>query len=575
MEPEQQGEEAQKMAALKRAYADIILNTAKEAATRILVSERKSIRCQQELFATKEDALNTLLRVKQVMDSRIVEFEKECSGQKAKIEELEGQLSEAEEIVKDLRAELNRANDEIEIMKSTLAKKMDNKTATNHAALYDSASQEKKFYSSDSIMCPMASRSKQVLTSDNKVSSQNQPSRCECHGSSIGGDAQTHYGPLDAALPAKEYFASNPDFASIILRRKEPAQLYISGCTQRIRAFEQDRLMGKELLAGQTDDSSSHGKGESVEGEDKKDKNACIKEPPKADNAVLVEKSGGTEEMVRHDNGSDKGQVVKFFRRSNTRKKRAKFNQVEALNTWAALPAQTIEGQEPSNVYSCSESSPRSLGNLTESEANPLNTLREEIPNGFDSHCNGETDATGVIQEDVDKLKLLSEESLSNRQESKVADSSDAPICQVNLETADVPVISHSKDEKPSNIVGSPAEATGGRLLKYTFRRKRKREPVSIPKDEIPTEKKNTSKRRTGEKQSVLPETKKPTQIVGSSRDSRRLVQVARQPDDGPTFTTEAGMILPVPNAIYVDCDTERDTGSNTVLFSDFEVIET
>lgn len=72
--------------ALKKAYADIILNTAKEAAARIMVSERKAMRCQQELFAAKEDALRMLIRLKQMLDAKVFLFFLEwdrvrsCSG---------------------------------------------------------------------------------------------------------------------------------------------------------------------------------------------------------------------------------------------------------------------------------------------------------------------------------------------------------------------------------------------------------------------------------------------------------------------------------------------------------------
>lgn len=61
----------QKLTALKRAYADIILNTAKEAAARIMVSERKALRFQRELVSTKEEALRMLLRLKQMLDSKV------------------------------------------------------------------------------------------------------------------------------------------------------------------------------------------------------------------------------------------------------------------------------------------------------------------------------------------------------------------------------------------------------------------------------------------------------------------------------------------------------------------------
>lgn len=64
----------QKMGALKRAYADIILNTAKESAARVLAAERRALRCQQAVFAAKEEALTTILRLKAIADSKVIEF---------------------------------------------------------------------------------------------------------------------------------------------------------------------------------------------------------------------------------------------------------------------------------------------------------------------------------------------------------------------------------------------------------------------------------------------------------------------------------------------------------------------
>lgn len=56
---------------MKKAYADIILNTAKETAARIMSSEKKVAHYQYELQATKEEALRMLLRIKQLRDSKV------------------------------------------------------------------------------------------------------------------------------------------------------------------------------------------------------------------------------------------------------------------------------------------------------------------------------------------------------------------------------------------------------------------------------------------------------------------------------------------------------------------------
>lgn len=61
----------QKMVALKKAYADIILNTAKEAAARVMAAERKALRFEHDLRSSKDEALRMLLRLKQMIDSQV------------------------------------------------------------------------------------------------------------------------------------------------------------------------------------------------------------------------------------------------------------------------------------------------------------------------------------------------------------------------------------------------------------------------------------------------------------------------------------------------------------------------
>jgi len=53
------------LTALKKAYAE------KEAAARIMVSEKRALRFEQELVSTKEEALRMLLRLKQMLDSKV------------------------------------------------------------------------------------------------------------------------------------------------------------------------------------------------------------------------------------------------------------------------------------------------------------------------------------------------------------------------------------------------------------------------------------------------------------------------------------------------------------------------
>lgn len=59
------------MTALKKAYAEIMLNTTKEAAARIMASESKAARYQHELRVAKEEGVRMLMRLKQMMDSKV------------------------------------------------------------------------------------------------------------------------------------------------------------------------------------------------------------------------------------------------------------------------------------------------------------------------------------------------------------------------------------------------------------------------------------------------------------------------------------------------------------------------
>lgn len=60
------------MEALKKVYAEIILNMAKEAAARVMASEQKALKFQQDLHSTKEEALRMLLRLKLMIDTKVV-----------------------------------------------------------------------------------------------------------------------------------------------------------------------------------------------------------------------------------------------------------------------------------------------------------------------------------------------------------------------------------------------------------------------------------------------------------------------------------------------------------------------
>ncbi|KAJ8559883.1 hypothetical protein K7X08_003941 [Anisodus acutangulus] len=61
----------EKLAALERVYGDVMLNTEKEAAARIMVSEQKVQCFQKELHVVKENGILAMMKLKKSMDSKV------------------------------------------------------------------------------------------------------------------------------------------------------------------------------------------------------------------------------------------------------------------------------------------------------------------------------------------------------------------------------------------------------------------------------------------------------------------------------------------------------------------------
>lgn len=59
---------------MKKAYAEMILNTSKEAAVRVMAAERKAQKFEQDLISVKEEAVRMLLRMKQMIDFKVLFF---------------------------------------------------------------------------------------------------------------------------------------------------------------------------------------------------------------------------------------------------------------------------------------------------------------------------------------------------------------------------------------------------------------------------------------------------------------------------------------------------------------------
>ncbi|CAN6938550.1 unnamed protein product, partial [Brassica oleracea] len=224
----------QTLAALKRAYADTILNTTKEAAARVLSSEKKTRMYQQEIVTVKDEAITTLLRLKQMYDSKVKETEEMSLKQQQKVEELEAQLGEAEDIVGELRMELRALHDEL------------NKV-TNGNTSYLKGDQE--------VSCPKAS--------DAAVSSSHERSGAvpvEQSGSvvanGITNQSLARISSIKRCSSKDSMDRCHHTLPSILTKRRE-----VEGCTQMIHAVDKKSMAngdGKDPMVSQNTSPKEH-----------------------------------------------------------------------------------------------------------------------------------------------------------------------------------------------------------------------------------------------------------------------------------------------------------------------------
>ncbi|KAA8542606.1 hypothetical protein F0562_023758 [Nyssa sinensis] len=415
-----------RLTALKKAYADIILNTAKEAAARIMVSERKSLRFQHELSVAKEEALQMLLRLKQMMDSKISEAEMTSLSQQRKIEEVEAQLQEAEDIVRDLREELREVQAELE--------KVTNNKVQHHLDECDTTpqeetSEENRLNISQSIIFPAPlSQHESIIASDVKNSTSNlryEGLKCCSDNDSCMGNSYVH----SHYLP------------STIMRSKEP-DLYRNGCTQRIRAFERNLLDGELSLSRHSDDVKSETR------EDEGGKGIYMTSTHKADNMFNIEN-----ELVLEDKSWCQFPAIKPFRR----KRSIRFKKITSSSCRYLLD-QVMKRDQPSDP-SCFKTHPSPVNN----NAQCGKDLYEMAPRsssdttemGMQRECAEATESeaefvkAGSVQNTIDKDKVLVDKLVLMRQESGTADSSWDQVYRIDVEKVDVPLVnSESKPDR-------------------------------------------------------------------------------------------------------------------------------
>ncbi|KAK2647607.1 hypothetical protein Ddye_015096 [Dipteronia dyeriana] len=297
-------EESEKTAALKKAYAEIILNTAKEAAARIVVSERKKASFERDLNSTRDEALRMLVHLKQMIDSKTKEAEVISLTQKRKIDELEGQLYEAEDVITDLRSELKWVRDKLEKVKKNQLQPLN-----GHITKEDIYS-HKNVTVEPILPSILSSGLETMTTSDTQNMSVNQrilDNRCCSTTQQTENSSVAH--------------VENSDLASITIRSKE-SDLYRNGFTQRILALERNLPDRKLPPLGDVEGQHSLIKNELTIKTNSKDVTECTV-PSSKTNSMGITKNFSAEEMKKPVN----------FR--TLRRRKTRFGKTKAALCWA------------------------------------------------------------------------------------------------------------------------------------------------------------------------------------------------------------------------------------------------
>ncbi|XP_057984292.1 uncharacterized protein LOC131168683 [Malania oleifera] len=332
-------EAAEKMVALKKAYVKIILNTAKEAAARVIASERRAFQSQRDLWSVKNEGLRMLQRLKQRLDFKITEAELTATSQQRKIEVLEAQLNEAEDIVADLRIELKLMQNELEKVKKNRMQPSNGQIA-KEPCQGNNIENKSHTYEPIAFGCSDSGRTKLMSDLNASINQDFLVNRC-CN-------ASEQMVPSSDSHLANSH-SDNPDLASKVVRTKEP-KMCTNGFTnrfpQQIYMFE-GNLVGGKLHSGVVDDQPNISNSISVDG---KEEITFSTPSPKTMNEDTMKNPVVLEEVMQIDSCTCGGQPVRVSRSLRRRK-------VLYRNTKARSPKyyvrQRINSLQPFSTLSC------------------------------------------------------------------------------------------------------------------------------------------------------------------------------------------------------------------------------
>ncbi|XP_024360347.1 uncharacterized protein [Physcomitrium patens] len=100
--------------ALMQAILQVLESLGKEAAARVIMAERKASIMEQEHISTKQQALAMILRMKHSSDSMLIDAEKRLRSEQRRSQELDAKVSTLQDKIRRMQAELKRKGDILE-----------------------------------------------------------------------------------------------------------------------------------------------------------------------------------------------------------------------------------------------------------------------------------------------------------------------------------------------------------------------------------------------------------------------------------------------------------------------------
>ncbi|GER38531.1 S-adenosyl-L-methionine-dependentmethyltransferases superfamily protein [Striga asiatica] len=434
--------DSEKLAELKKAYADVIFNMSKEAAMRVMSSEKRAARYQHELKVGKEEALRMLMRLKQMMDFKTSQAEAASFNQQKKIEVLEAQLEEAEDIVNDLRHELEKAQCELEQLRQD---NLQNSNPPTNNGIY--------LYESGKKIPP---------NSQEKI---------------YDG---TMMNPIERNLCS---YIRNRDLPSVTVRHIEQG-LYRSECAQRIRACEKNLLDKVLYLSEKTDKvNDENNSGEQRQREKEENEEDAGKVPASGAKTLSeLEKKLSPDRIFRN--------LQSFSRKRKRSVRKRKI----------AMP---LSVRYASDIAKGSDCLSQNIKTETRFHLGNEKSLETETS---DAEIKISREITSQKDELKEKLVPLDDDE---------ARFEDGFLLENDLESN----LRYTSTRLTQHVTE--------RVIKYTFQRKHKREAFRGSNVNGATETENETEAKQNGGHSV--KQSKASLLKESSRESRRLAQVARQ----------------------------------------------